>query len=588
MRKIMEYKPNSLNKYTDAVMRLFGAVPSESKTWSTIMMGVGYIVPELEIEFIKPVKDTLMRKILSNEDLNKTFFSSWKQIMDRSGEQLDTLQILHYVTAFLHDIIPTEVLIPRTMFPKDRILSLGEVPLKIVKGMTSMEIRDKAAEMIGRNVALSTETIDDLLTILGDRVDLTTIENKELLAKVCVAQKLCPKDPVDILRCIIYELTGTTLLIKNKALINAIKSSNGDISIWKDPRLAQIFYRYKPLFLAMKPMGNSTFINQLRRSAKYKHKPLNPNILHSVSHHSADEIIDALEKTRDGFFKAAKIVHFLTHSSGVYFIRNGKTWVEMKKTLPTDLAKAYSIARWMSQQLTINAPEVVISSGTHLAIPTSEKMFAGNFPLGTRFDVTDKLMLGIHWTDPDTDLDISATNPNEKVAWDGNRLSNHLLFSGDLVTGQGGATEYLRVTTGTENPYIANCNCYAGGCEYKIIIGQTTADTAKLNYIIKPNEVVAQIPADINKGTSQTVLGVIQNNSFTLIGRVLGAVKTTKWQDTYDKIIGHFSNTPITLLDIIKLAGVSVVTEPTKEGFLDLRNENLSKGSLLELVNPLK
>ena len=158
--------------------------------------------------------------------------------------------------------------------------------------MTQLEIINKIVELGTSGIALKQETLNDIMTVLknldGSIIKAEEIKNRELKALLYDYYGVVPSEPVEFLRHLISKLTNESLIIKNKYLIDKIKASNGkflDELLKKAPNdLASIFFRYKPLFLAMKSISNNkTFFNQLRKKANTLHKPLPEDYLNSVT-----------------------------------------------------------------------------------------------------------------------------------------------------------------------------------------------------------------------------------------------------------------------------------------------------------------
>ena len=82
------------------------------------------------------------------------------------------------------------------------------------------------------------------------------IKNKEAIVKLAEFYNIYPENPVEFFRYIIYRSTDTTLLIKNNELIELIKNSSYNptqaFNQYGLEKLAEIFNRFKPLFLAYK------------------------------------------------------------------------------------------------------------------------------------------------------------------------------------------------------------------------------------------------------------------------------------------------------------------------------------------------
>ena len=99
--------------------------------------------------------------------------------------------------------------------------------------------------------------------------------NKETKIMLYDYMNIVPENPTEFLRYIIFKATDNALLIKNETTIEKIKESkNLDVTglfrRYKEQhgleRLATIFHRFKPLFLAFKTNSQlSRYINKTRK-----------------------------------------------------------------------------------------------------------------------------------------------------------------------------------------------------------------------------------------------------------------------------------------------------------------------------------
>jgi hypothetical protein len=108
-------------------------------------------------------------------------------------------------------------------------------------------------------------------------------------------------------------------------------------------------------------------------------------------------------------------------------------------------------------------------------LPTSEKMFVGNIPTGTRF-YGEKLAVGfIGKMHGGPDLDLSGLNIAGKIGWNAayNQADGQLMYSGDMTSAPNGAVEYLYANKGL-NTNSGHEQCFHGdaNCGYKIVVGK--------------------------------------------------------------------------------------------------------------------
>ena len=185
------------------------------------------------------------------------------------------------------------------------------------------------------------ETITEVLSILVNDLSYEFtgdegVRNKEAVILIADLYNVLPKDVNEFFRYIIYRASGETLLIKNKDLIQKIKSSSFNPTVQFNQfgldKLAQIFNRYKPLFLAFKGKSSKT-INKISKLSKKNHKamPVNPLNEVTVRELLLDDDIHWLENaTPFALFKALSACYSRKNGQDtfVYRVRNGKSFVK--------------------------------------------------------------------------------------------------------------------------------------------------------------------------------------------------------------------------------------------------------------------
>ena len=224
---------------------------------------------------------------ISGEQANATFHKSWEKIRSADIEQLVVEQMIHYLTTY--GFASMGVYDPSTVYIPNEKLELLDVTddlsLTFIQGLTAAELLAEIIKL-GSGVALHEQSLDDIMAIVkANKFEpdfLAAINNHELSARLYDFYGLVPKEPVPFLRYVVYKLTESSLLIKNDELINKIKEVKPkqrrllNKMIANAPSdLASIFYRFKPVFLALKSVSNDkNFFNRLRKQAVKQHRPL--------------------------------------------------------------------------------------------------------------------------------------------------------------------------------------------------------------------------------------------------------------------------------------------------------------------------
>lgn len=569
-------------------LKLFNAVLHKDTNSKPFISKEGFIISSGAIWSKDEIVRHLLNEKLSGNDLNKTFHKSWKTIQESSRFELLQHQILHYISTYGSDF-KDEVYIPR------EVLDLEGTTLKykVINSYTREEFIDKALGLLKSGIALKEETVNDLISLLVDELDYKFtgdegIKNKEAIVKIAELYKVFPKNNVEFFRYIIYRTTGETLLIKNDNLISKIKSSNFNPSQqFKDfglDNLSEIFNRFKPLFLGFKDRCPKT-INKLSKLSKKNHKPLVQNPLNNVTSIKLEESdLHWLENaTIFSLFKALQALHSRIYGQNtfMYRIRNGKSWLREKQTNTENLEHNFNlIMDFMKSKYSLNGKSFYLPSDVKYALPTSEKMFVGNIPTGTKF-LGDNLAVGIYWENEwgATDLDLSAINIDGKVGWNSSyNQNNNLLYSGDITSAPNGAVEYLYAKDNVPTSLVRN-NVFRGNdnCDYKIVIGK--GDNIDRNYMMNPSKLFAEVKCQSVQ--KQTILGIFSTGEFTILNFGEGhlRVSTGNSEKPIEALMYQWSN-PLTFNWMISELG-GIVKDTEKDVDYNFSLDNLQKDSFL-------
>lgn len=552
------------------------------------------------------------RERLSGNDLNKTFHKSWSTIKFSSRAELYQEQIRHYISTYGSDF-KSEVYIP------SEVVDIPDVKLvyKVIKAYSKEELTEKCLSLLQSGIALKEETIDDILSILVDELGYEftgkeNIKNKEATVKIADLYYIYPENVVEFFRYIIYRTTDSTLLIKNDELIEAIKNSSFNPSAafnkYGLEKLAEIFNRFKPLFLAYKNRAPKT-INKIGKLSKKYHKPLVTNPLNEVTFSLlVEKDIHWLDNaTPFALFKALSACYIRKNGQDtfLYRVRNGKSWVKPGNASYASEMNYDFILAYMKNRFNLSDKKIYLPEDIEFALPTSEKMFVGNIPTGTKF-FGEKLAVGIYWRNDwgARDLDLSGLNIGGKVGWNStyNQNKGSLMYSGDITSAPNGAVEYLYANKGLNVPTLVNNNVYSGTaeCDYKIVIGK--GENIKKDVMMNPNKLFAEIKC--SSVQKQTILGMLLPESKTK--KIVGIPVSTSERQAFVLLnfgAGHARvsgnseisnlatralyqqwNNPLSFTKIIELLGAEIVTdraEATNDFSLDL----LEKDSFIKLFS---
>ncbi|ALR29672.1 hypothetical protein ATE47_03635 [Chryseobacterium sp. IHB B 17019] len=498
-------------------LKLFNAVLAQKSDAKAFISDNGFIIEPQAMWAKKEIISYYAKEKLNGNDLNKTFHKSWQKVKESSRIDLLIEQINHYISTYGSNF-QNEIYIP------NEIVNVPNLKLnfKVIKAYTKEEMQEKCLSLLKSGIALKEETIDDLLTILHDELKYAftgqeNIRNKEAVIKIADRYDVFPNNPVEFFRYVIYKTTKTTLLIKNDDLINEIKQSKFDptflFEIFGLERLAEIFNRFKPLFLAYKNRAPKT-INKISKLSKTYHQPLISNPLNDATNTLLENSdLHWLENaTPFALFKALSACYSRMYGQDtfVYRIRNGKSWTKKAKATSVNELNYGFILNYLKSKYNFSGKKMYFPENVEFGLPTSEKMFVGNIPTGTRF-YDERLAVGIYWENTwgAYDLDLSGLNIAGKIGWNSayNQNGGQLMYSGDMTSAPNGAVEYLYANKGLSAPTLVMNNVYSGNsdCGYKIVVGK--GDHISYDYMMNPNNLFAE--AKCNSVQTQTILGML-------------------------------------------------------------------------------
>lgn len=468
--------------------------------------------------------DNIIRYIqqttLNGYQYNQTFYKSWKE-RPEIERKLD--QIIHYLSTYGTDF-SGEIYLPQEVLdvPKE------ERKLYIIESVSKKELQKRLETLAYSNIAFKQETLNDIIEIAKNykiTLDVDKVQNREFQCLLAEITGNLPKDPISLLRFILYKTIGETLVIKSNDTIYKIKQSNKPIDFYDQEALSTIFYRFKSIFLAFKASHprNKRFINQVRRLAKKNHTPFIPDVLGMVTSETITpkQVAENIHKATN--FRKISILNAIKsrlNSSEylVYTIRNGKSWYEEKKKYNRkDLRQKFQIVynALIDSIKEYKGEEIVLPSSITLALPTSEKNFIGNIPEGSFIEYKDNVSIGIFWKNKwgANDFDLSATS-TEKIGWNSRYSNSECAYSGDITDAPNGATEVLRFDK-PKTDYLVMTNRYYGeeNSQFKMFLAKDDAvESINKDYTINPNTV--QFEEMLTSTQKEQTLGLITPNKF--------------------------------------------------------------------------
>lgn len=599
------------------------------------------------IKIIKIIKNELT---LSGYEMNASFHKSWGKVKNSSNAELFLEQIIHYMSTYGLENMGIERKEDLVYIPHEK-LNIPDIkdPIQIVviKSCSYQWLMNKVMELVNSGIALEKETIDAVIDIIKnigiDVNEINDISNKEVKTILCKHYEILPENPTDFLRYLIYETTGESLLIKNNYIINKLKVADKDkinnllneyLEYYFEGyiNLASIFYRFKPLFLALRGKKDiNKIVNKVRRFAKQYHEPMQEDYLNNITNYLKNEIpinYDIFDKelSRVNIFRKVRLLEALNfrintdNNSIVYRIRNGKSFATTFKPVDEKNVSSYdflmcAIVKKIIEDIrpNIEGKNIYIPKDIEYALPSSEKQFFGNIPSGSCINVDDgDIVFGVHWENLEhkrVDLDLSLTRIGEKIGWDSDYRndSKSVLFSGDITdapVSRGGASEMFYINKDTNSSYVNYLNFFNyydrdkdTEIPYKFYVGSQKTTKMENNFMIDPNNVICVIPKVLKE--KQEMIGFVDNykgkSKYYFIGMGSGKDRTVNPNGTREEQIFNYllskTRNSIKFNQILEAAGAIIYNSKediiAKEIEIDinLSPEDLEKDTIINLLD---
>ena len=631
-----------------STIRLFKALPVEEKTsaetnaerYAELMkktLPKGFILdptlagPQFDTESILDQINQAYGR--SSEELNQSFHKSFAKVRDASMQQLVFEQMIHYLTTYGAERMgiysEESVYIPAEQLDAPELKD--DLRVVVIRGLTKAELKVELMKLLGSGVALHERTIADAIDVAQfvgfNEADVEEVKNKEVKSALYDYFGIVPSKPVEFLRFVVYRATEKTLLIKNKALIEQLKSrNNNDLVRYFDnyekevglQHLAEIFYRYKPIFLALRTNTQlKKQINKIRRLANVNHKPMQEDLLNTLTARlktrqapEASDFNAAMKNTN--VFRKIRLAYALKFrtteaDSVLYRIRNGKSYAkefnfENKKgaQIMYDAIMRHIVA---DIKPNVEGKTFFIPKGLKYGLPATEKQFTGNLPSGTFVEVLEDMVVGIHWENQPNhrvDLDLSISNNMGKIGWDAAYRDNNqdIQFSGDVTDAPKpkGATEVFHVGGTARGSWLMNLNYYNYRDDvdvpFKILVTQENRQNINNNYTVDPNKIVALSNSVMD--VKQKTLGIIvadENSTkfyFSEAEFQKGiSSRHNQGAEQARKFLLNYYTDSIVLNDVLVAAGATIVEE-MGEDVIDLSPEAIDKTTILDLLKEEK
>lgn len=586
---------------------------------------------------------------LKSQDMNpnSTFYKDWSDVERRSELELRINQLIHYLSTYGTDYQGP------TFTMNEAPAEIGYTHLTVLRPCTERQLFDRIEEMLDSGIAVSNTTLDLLFEQLGKyfqsydwRADVDKIENREAEARLCNMYGILPVSPLRLIRYLVFAATGQSVIIKNagtwKRLHDNADKIATEIIKLDDTRirgLASVFFRYKPVFLALRAgfvtarntvrneqpwekkhtadylhEQNTRFsriiriINRIRRLADKYHRPVKAGVLESLlAGHSLDEIQKAVD-AEPSMFKLVKLLNYVNYSRTdtdmrAYMIRNGKIFFKAVK--PTDtvrlatLSQIHDIVRRRlvellsakahdaeGRTLTVKMPQYL-----DIAAPVSERQMVGLIPYGSTYTLRTNNYIGIYWRNAwgthDFDLWLTDAQGN-RLGWASQHKTDGLLFSGDMTNADPEATEifYGRGSWPDSTVQVLRYNGKENS-RFRLFFGSDDIKTLPTGYMVRPDSI--HFIEDLISDNREKTVALIHEGKvyFTAVSSGNGMVPQTDKSVTAIAALSYRMKSCVLLAPLLSDAGFALHNATTQaEPDIDL--SQLDKDTLISLFSPVR
>lgn len=513
---------------------------------------------------------------------NSTFYKAWQDVLNKDRFQLFLDQVQHYASTYGTNFegeawIPNDGNVPEFPFKE----------LKVVEAITEEELKEEVRKLATSSIALKSETLDfiiEAIKVLNISIDLNDVKIRELKLKL-IPDNYKFNNGQECLMWILWKWFHISMLVKNQetlrtigyTLINPPTRILSALTQNKEV-LASVFYRNKDVFMQFKKnTGLRHIVNVIRKLAKKHHKPMEMSPWLKLDKLSLQERNNLFEKA--SIFKLVQIYNALNNPSGYYVIRNGKAFFKGAIIRPT--GNLLSELLYYIVQKVPKVDAVSLPKNITLAMPTSEKNFIGDVPIGSYIECAEKdTMVGIYWKNEwnsyDLDLHIK-TGEGVSLGWNGAYFRNEdIIFSGDMTNADPEATEVMWFRKNPEDSFVVSVNQYNGNSNYfyDFFVAQESATNFAQGYMVDPRNIIYK--ARISPVGKDTTIGYYNDGKFTFHScNIGGGMTPSKFRQ---QILEHLCQCKyLTVEGVLELAEIPISDDA------DIKLE--SKGDLINFFS---
>lgn len=523
-------------------------IPFEIMNWESIKLGI--FVPE-ELCY------SWLYKVLKDENINpnSTFYKSWNDIRRKTRWELFMDQVKHYASTY------------GTNFEGEAWIAndgtLIEFPfkeLKVLEGITMDELIPEIQKLGYSNIAFSREVLDFLFEN-KQYLEIDKIQNRTL-KMMCIPDNYQFRNGQECLNWILWKFFNIEMLVKNKETFQKIQPHSAMLKILLKNRevLASVFFRNKDVFMQFKKCKELCHtVNVIRKLANKLHKPMKKSpwlMLEEMSYSEREKLFHEAP-----IFKLVQMYNVLSNPTGYYVIRNGKAFY--KETSERKISG--KILDHLMMSIVNKVPKVesvALPKGIELAMPTSEKNFIGNIPLGSYVDCAKKnTMIGIYWRNEwgahDLDLHVKTIS-GDILGWNHSfEKDEEIIFSGDMTDADPEASEIMWFKNKPENSIVSVLE-YNGNSKYHydMFIAQESTTNFEKGYMVDPRNIIYKARMEFENKRNVT-LGFFKDNKFVFHSVNIGnGIVPNNWRT---QILEHLSGCKyLTLREVLELKGIAI------------------------------
>ena len=553
------------------------------------------------------------------EKVNSTFYKRFSDVENRSELQLRMDQLAHYMSTYGRGIGRNDIVGYEPEYLKELDIDV-EHDLTYIEALSAEEIGVKVKNMLTSGMALDETAQSNLIIVInGCKLPvndyLDQISNREFMCRMCKELNLLPKSFDEFTRYLIYLGTGSTLLIKSRAMLTELdwlgrdaharqeKAFNQYVKQFGIEMVAKNITRYRKLYLVLrKRFVDKTLVNRAMKLSKRMYVPRKQSPLEHVM--DLDVSLNAIREsiTNAPVYKLIKVMNAMIRKDyaikAKYFkIRNGKSYLKLynddwrlglidltNKIQRKNLVQQMIVNELKTRYGEWNDKVFYIPEGINYALPTSGKDFVGTLPYMSSYEFKGKdVSLGVAWDTP-ADLDLHAlTLSGEHYGWNSS-YDGTVTYSGDMthLNPYGHAAEFYKIKANDLTaPMIISVNDYWSDAEVKFDVFVTGANVDQnsrqgVATQIGPKAVLFHDKVSPQE-MSKVLMIVLPTDDGMKIGFTatnFGNVRVPGVSDTTTKLIEIFQHqldNTYMVTDLIKLLGGCVVR--SKDGLSVITND---------------